>query len=320
MSLTNAARLAFALPPALPPAHATCHRLVPCARAASASDLERPRADAARRKVDDAQERAVVDRRGHQAQVGERALDLGALEEAHAAIDAIRNRRVEQRVLEHPRLRVRAVEDGDLGQHDAVPRQPLGHIDDERGLVEIRRRRERPDRLALVVARPQVLAEARLVVLDERIGGVEDVAVRAVVLLELDELDRHVRPSRNRARSAACWRRSRRETHRSTDRRRRRRTPPCGGRRGASATCTAGCSCPGTRRPAGARSAAGNARAGRRAARAAHSCAAGARRNRPRPRAGTSRRRARSARPGAARDRRRPRPGSGAGPPPSRRR
>src|SRR6185503_13734958 len=37
----------------------------------------------------------------------------------------------------------------------------------------------------------QVLAEARLVVLDERVGGVENVAVRAIVLLELDERDRH---------------------------------------------------------------------------------------------------------------------------------
>ena len=63
MSLTNAARLAFDLA-ARPAARAapTCHRLVPCPRAASVKRLERPRADPARRKVDDAQEGAVVDR------------------------------------------------------------------------------------------------------------------------------------------------------------------------------------------------------------------------------------------------------------------
>ena len=52
---------------------------------------------------------------------------------------------------------------------------------------------ERAHGLALALAGPQVLAEARLVVADQRVGGVEDVPVRPVVLLELDQLDRLVR-------------------------------------------------------------------------------------------------------------------------------
>ena len=148
--------------------------------------LERARADAARREVDDAQERAIVVGRREQAQIGERVLDLGALEEAHAAVDAVRDRRVEQRVLENARLCVGAVERGDLGSDDAVAGEALHDVDDERRLVEIGRRREHAHRLAWRVAGPQILAEARLVVPDQRVGRVEDVAVRPVVLLELD--------------------------------------------------------------------------------------------------------------------------------------
>ena len=156
--------------------------------------FERARADAARREIHDAQERAVVAGGGDQPQVGERVLDLGALEEPHPAVDAVRHAGIEQRVLEHPRLRVAAVEDRDLVERHAVGPGALDHVDDERGLVEVRGRGERAHRLALGVRGPEVLAEPRLVVADERVGGVEDVAVRAVVLLELDQA--HRRPRR----------------------------------------------------------------------------------------------------------------------------
>ena len=63
--------------------------------------LERARANAARREIDDAQERGVVCRILDQSQVRERVLDLGALEKPQPAIDAVRNRRIEQRMLDH---------------------------------------------------------------------------------------------------------------------------------------------------------------------------------------------------------------------------
>ena len=144
----------------------------------------------ARRKIHDAQESPVVLGRGDQAQIRERMLDLGALEKAHAAVDAIGKARAEQRMFEDPRLRVRSIEQGDLVQRHAVGRKSLHHIDDERRLVVIAGRRKRADELALAFARPQILAQPRLVVADERVGRVEDVPVRAVILLELDQLDR----------------------------------------------------------------------------------------------------------------------------------
>ncbi len=239
-------------------------------------------------------------RRRQQTQVGERVLDLGTLEEAHAAIDPVRHPRIEQRVLDHARLRVGSIEHRDLGERDALVGEPLHDVDDERRLVDVGWRGEGAHRLARCIRGPQVLAQPALVVLDQRVGRVEDVAVRAVVLLELDELDRRGPAARSRARSAACWRRSRRETRRSTGRRRRPRTARRAGPRAAAATCTAARWCPGIRRPGCARSDAGSARAGCRGATAARSCAAAARESRPRLRAGTPARRARSARPGGA--------------------
>jgi hypothetical protein len=96
--------------------------------------------------------------------------------------------------LKHPRLRVRPVEHRHFGERQAIGGEALRDVHDERRLVDVRGRGERAHGLTLVVARPQILAEPRLVVLDERIRGIEDVAVRPVVLLELDEPHRHVGP------------------------------------------------------------------------------------------------------------------------------
>src|SRR5262252_6984807 len=62
--------------------------------------LEGARADAARREVDDAKEACVVVRVLDQAQVGQRVLDLGALEEAQPAVDLVRHAGIEERALE----------------------------------------------------------------------------------------------------------------------------------------------------------------------------------------------------------------------------
>jgi hypothetical protein len=59
--------------------------------------LDAARADAARREVHHAQEAGVVVGVLEQAQVGQRVLDLGALEEAQAAIHAVGQAGVEQR-------------------------------------------------------------------------------------------------------------------------------------------------------------------------------------------------------------------------------
>jgi hypothetical protein len=78
-----------------------------------AQHVEAARADAARWQVHDALERGVVVAVRNQAQVGERILDLGALEEPQATIDAI-GMRADRRFFEHARLGVRAVQDRDV--------------------------------------------------------------------------------------------------------------------------------------------------------------------------------------------------------------
>ena len=122
-------------------------------------------------------------------------LDLRALEEAQAPVDAVRHAGAEQRVLEHARLGVRAVEDRDLGECQTFLGQPLDDVDDERRLVDVRRRGHGAHRVALALGGPQVLAQPRRVVADQGVGGVEDVALRTVVLLELDEVHRHAGPA-----------------------------------------------------------------------------------------------------------------------------
>ena len=75
-----------------------------------------------------------------------------------------------------------------LGRRDALAHQFADLLDDETRLVEIGIAFEDADRLALAGIGPQVLAEALAVVLDQRVGGGQDVAVRAVVLLEADDV------------------------------------------------------------------------------------------------------------------------------------
>ena len=141
------------------------------------------RADAAGGKVHHPREGGVIVGVGDQAQVGQRMLDLGALEEAQAAIDAIGQAGIEQRVFKRAALRVAAVEQGDFGAGMAIARQRLDFLDDEARFVAVGIGFMDADRLAGPGLGPQVLAQALRVVLDDGVGGVEDVAVRAVILL-----------------------------------------------------------------------------------------------------------------------------------------
>ena len=152
--------------------------------------LERTRADAAWRKIHDAKKCAIVVRCSKQAQIGQCVLHFRALEKAHAAVDAVRQRGIEQRVLEDARLRVAAIKQRDGIERNAVLRQTLHDIDDECGLVQVRWRNEGTHGLAAAFVRPQVLAEPQAVVLDERVRGIENIAVRPIVLLELDQRHR----------------------------------------------------------------------------------------------------------------------------------
>ncbi len=93
-------------------------------------------------------------------------------------------------MLEHARLGVGSIQHGHLRGRNPVVDEAFHDVDDERRLVSVRWRDERAHRLALRVGGPQILAQPTLVMPDQRIRRVENVTVRAVVLLELDQLYR----------------------------------------------------------------------------------------------------------------------------------
>ena len=150
--------------------------------------LDAARADAARGEVHHAQEAGVVVGVLQQPQVGQRVLDLGALEEAQAAVHAVRHAGVEQRALDHAALRVAAVQQRDLAARHAAAVQLLRLFQEPLRLGVVAGGLEHAHRLAGAGVGAQVLAQALRVVLDQRVGGVEDVAEAAVVLLQLDDL------------------------------------------------------------------------------------------------------------------------------------
>ena len=216
-----------------------CTRLRPLARAASCSCSMRARADAARREVDDAQEAGVVVRVLDQAQVGQRVLDLGALEEAQAAVHLVRHAGVEQRALDHPALRVAAVEHRDL----AARRCPRGaaaalsstnHCASAKSVGASYTRTGSPGPASV----RRFLPRRRRVVRDQLVGGVEDVAVASGSSLQLDDGARRG----TRARTPPCCRPARRGRRRCSGRRRRPRTRAARARRPANIFSHAYCS------------------------------------------------------------------------------
>ena len=116
-------------------------------------------------------------------------LDFGTLEKAQAAVHAVRNGGVEQLRLDHAALRIAAVEHGDFLALPAVLfHELLDFLDHPLRLGHVGGRLVDAHGLARALGGAQVLAQALAVVADERVGAVQDVAVGAVVLLQLDLL------------------------------------------------------------------------------------------------------------------------------------
>ncbi|MNS53282.1 hypothetical protein D3C72_860330 [compost metagenome] len=149
--------------------------------------FQRARADAARREIDHAAEGGVVARVLQQLHVSQRVLDFGALEEAQAAVHAVRDAGGEQRMLDHARLRVAAVQDRDLGAAGALRDLVADFLDDPARFLAVGAGLVHAHRLAVAGVGAQVLAEAARVVRDQVVGRIQDMPVRAVVLLQLDQ-------------------------------------------------------------------------------------------------------------------------------------
>ena len=79
-------------------------------------------ANAARREIDHSGKSRIVVRVADQPQVSERVFDFLTIEKAQSAINAIRHACGKKLVFEHARLRVGAVEQGDLRARKTVTR------------------------------------------------------------------------------------------------------------------------------------------------------------------------------------------------------
>ena len=113
-------------------------------------------------------------------------LDLGPLKKAQAAVHLVRQAGIEQRGLDHPALRVAAVQHGDFVPRQAVAHQLAHLVHHPLRLGKVAGGLKHPHRLARALRGAQVLAQTAAVVADQFIGAVQDVAAAAVVFLQLD--------------------------------------------------------------------------------------------------------------------------------------
>ena len=96
-------------------------------------------------------------------------------------------------MLDHSRLRIGTVEDRDFVERDTIAAQGAHLVHDEGGLIQVGERLEHSKRLALGIRGPEILAQTFAVVADQGVCRIEDMPVRAVILLEPDHaLDREV--------------------------------------------------------------------------------------------------------------------------------
>ena len=124
-----------------------------------------------------------------EAHVGQRVLDLQALEESHAAVDAVRDVEPQTGFLDDPGLGIGPIQHRDLVRAATVLDPALGAVGDEPGFVQVVVSGVHENRPAGPRIGPEVFAEALGVVADQRIGGLENPASRPIVLLEPHHLD-----------------------------------------------------------------------------------------------------------------------------------
>ena len=151
--------------------------------------------DAALGRADGAQEGRVVVLIDEQAQPGAQVADLGAVEETLAPADLVGNLRAAQHLLELLGLVVGAVEDGAIAPpavRAVLFLLQFQTLHGALGLVRLVVAGQHRDGLALAQLAPELLLEQLGVGGDDVVGGAQDGARAAVVLLERDDLERRV--------------------------------------------------------------------------------------------------------------------------------
>ena len=149
--------------------------------------VDGPFANAPGRRIDHPLEGDIRVALVHQPHVGQRVLDFGPLEEAQTPVDAIRDVGHQKGLFQYARLRIRSVEHRDFVWL-AIPQPLAGALRHESRFVDFVERGVDLDRLAVSRGSPQGLAEAAPVVADQPVGRVQDLAGRAIVLFQPNDL------------------------------------------------------------------------------------------------------------------------------------
>ena len=150
--------------------------------------LNRGGADAAARRVDDALDAHLVCRVHDHLEVGHDVADLGTVEESRAAHNLVGHACAQEHIFEDTRLGVGAVEHGDIVVTRALGVQLFDLAGNPATLVALIACLEGLDLLAVALGRKQALVLALRVVTHHGVGGAQDMARRAIVLLQLDGL------------------------------------------------------------------------------------------------------------------------------------
>ena len=144
-------------------------------------------ANAARRKIHNSQETGVVVGIFQNTQVSQGVFDFGAFKEAQAAIHFVRHTRIEQGCFHDPTLRIAAIQHRHFFARKSIAfdqlanfiHQPLRFCKITGGLIH-------PHRFTNALVGAQIFAQAIFVVANERVGRIQNVAVTAVVLFQLN--------------------------------------------------------------------------------------------------------------------------------------
>jgi hypothetical protein len=145
-------------------------------------------AEAALGLVDDALEREVVGRLNDQAQISDRVANLGPFVEAEPADDLVAKTDGDEPLFELAGLELGANQDCDVIERAAAQLMRFDFLADSARFLGPVPNADDPDLLTVARVGPQAFAEAAGIVRDEAVGRGQDVAGRAVILLEPDDL------------------------------------------------------------------------------------------------------------------------------------